>query len=179
MPAKRIGTPLKQKQIRLDRTLRAELQTEMDFAGLALLRAHNRFVTGFKNKPRFSLKKVLTRYEISVTVAVDKRTKAGRIYNWIDKGTGRYGVKKRAYEIKPKPSNKSGLLSFRTQYIPKTAPIAKVGGLGKAVGQRIRVKRVMHPGIKPRKFSQTIEKKLNPPFKRRIDNAIRRSVRRA
>ncbi len=100
---------------------------------------------------------------------------------WLDQGTGKYGKRKAAYPIVPKAPNT--VLTFRGGYSPKTGVgprgLQAYGGLGRATGEIIRAKKVMHPGIQPRKFSVVLSQRLKPPFHVRIENALRRGVRRA
>lgn len=97
-----------------------------------------------------------------------------KIWRYVDEGTGRHGPRKRAYYIYPKLE--TGLLFFRTGYKAKTKPIAKYNaGAGKAFGPLVSRPFVLHPGIKPRKFTETFADKLRKGFKKRIQNAIQRA----
>lgn len=101
-----------------------------------------------------------------------------KIFGYIDQGTGLYGPKRKKYVIKPKAPNK--VLKFQKGYKPKTAPVAQINvGPGKASGKWVRAVKVIHPGIKARKFTETVSKELKPSFDRRIDNAFRRGLRKA
>lgn len=179
MVSKRLRSTTRQNLLRLDRQLRQEVRDELVATGEELHRKQRMVVTRWKHKPRFNRPVItLTPALMSVVVAPDQRSRAGMIYRWIDKGTGRYGSKKTAYNIPKVLTAQSKLLKFRTGYIPKTAPVAKSQPGGMAVGGWVTKKQVRHPGIRPRKFSETFLKQLSPPLQRRIDNAIRRAIRR-
>lgn len=115
-----------------------------------------------------------------VTVAPEKFGKANAVWRYVDEGTGKWGKNHSPYPIRPKRTNKSGLLKFQTGYSPMTAPVAKYNvGSGGRSGNWISSKGVIHPGIRPREFTKTINEELNPSRRARIENAIRRAIRRA
>lgn len=124
---------------------------------------------------------------MAVEVRVDKRTKAGKIFTYVDRGTGKWGKDKRPYKIRAKTRRGvPGKLKFQTQYIAKTqavkpnARIAKANvGPGVAVGPWRQADEVEHPGIEPRNFVSVAVNNLQPPLRYRIELALRRAVRRA
>lgn len=180
MPSKRIRSTIRQSLIRLDTMLQSELNETMWQAGLTLKKDFQNVTSNWRNRPTFTINTVIGVDEIAVRIT-PSRNKAGMIWNWLDQGTGRWGKRKSAYPIKPKPPNTT--LAFQTGYSPKTAVGSKglqgYGGIGRATGGWVRVKEVMHPGIKPRKFGIAFTAKMKPSLKVRIDNAIRRAIRRA
>lgn len=175
MPTRRFKSTLKQTIIRQDKAVRAELRAEMRLTAQDMADWLTIAVRGWKKKPRFA-----PRVEIKpgqLRAFVDISGTAKKIFVYIDKGTGKYGPKKRAYEIKPKPPNK--VLKFQKGYSPKTAPVARINvGTGQHFGQWVSKMRVIHPGIKARKFTETVSKNLKPSFDRRVDRAIRRGIKR-
>jgi len=123
-----------------------------------------------KNRPRFTLKHQITSNEIVVEVRPAKN-KAGKIFGWVDRGTG-------PYIIRPKRSNKRGRLLFRTNHLPLTLPIARAHvGPGVANGPWRSARVVHHPGIKARKFGETIANRTRPKFRREVENMFRRIAR--
>lgn len=172
MPSKKTGN-LAQFLIRKDKAIRAAIRQECMDSGQELKSAAEDAVRSWTHRPAFAVQPTIRPDYISVTVEVGGAFKKQFLY--VDQGTGRYGPNQRPYEIKPK--QKSGLLTFRTGYSPKTLPIAKSNvGTGQASGKWVRKRRVLHPGIKPRKFLETQGEKLIPPFDKRIQNAIVKAI---
>ena len=84
-------------------------------------------------------------------------------WNWTDQGTKRHIIKARK---KPR-------LFFMKGGTPKTTP----GFIGSNAGSKgtspRSPKQVMHPGTKPRKWTDAITKKWNPKFKRQMEDAMK------
>lgn len=79
---------------------------------------------------------------------------------WLERGTGLHGPLKRKYEIRPK--NKAGL--FWGAYTPDGRPIIR--------------KRVMHPGMKPRRpFAKAVVRYL-PRFVQVVEQEVAREAKR-
>lgn len=183
MPSKRTGSRVRQAVIRQDQILRQELYTELFNTGEALLVDLRFAVVSWRNKPRFIAKVIVRPGLIMVSVQADRRSKAGKIFVWVDRGTGIHGPKKRPYIIKPK--NKP-YLKFRTNYLAKTAPVAKGAtsakvnvGPGVSIGPWVQTLKVVHPGIEARRITEAARNSLKPSFRRRVENAIRRGLYRA
>lgn len=180
MPSRRIGSTIRQNLIRLDHQLRREILDELNDAGDTMKREFKKVTSDWRHKPKFNTFTEIGRKQIVLTVIPEKFGMAANIWRWVDAGTGRYGKRKSAYPIRPKRTNPTQTLRFRTGYSPKTAPVAKYNqGTGSASGPWVSKKEVMHPGIKPRKFTITISNKLKPPLTVRIERAIARAIRRA
>lgn len=177
MPAKRVRSNLRQTMIRQDKLIRAELREECRQTARDGAKWLGVAVQGWSApKPRFA-PRVVVRPDL-IMAFVDVAGSAKKKFIYVDKGTGKYGPRKRAYLIQPKTPG--GKLHFQTGYSAKTAPVAKVNvGTGQRSGPWVKTIRVIHPGIKPRKFTETVWDELNPDFVRRIENAIRRGVRRS
>jgi len=134
-------------------------------------------VSDWRGKPRFRGTIGLRPDNIMLTVAPVVKEKMGKVFNWIDLGTGLYGPSGQRYPIRPKTAK---MLRFRPFYLSRTKPIARAHvGPGIAIGKPVFAKEVMHPGIKPRHFSREVRKKMRPQFRRAIENDLRRAVRRA
>jgi len=125
-----------------------------------------------ENRPKFKVEAKTTDRELRVEVRPYKRRRASQIFAWVDAGT-------RPHVIKPKRKNKRGRLAFRTEYQPKTAPVARAHvGPGRATGPWVMPKMVRHPGTKARRFSETIQKRTYKRFRRTIENTFRRLARK-
>ena len=124
-------------------------------------------VTGWKGKPVFASRKVITADYIALDV-FPQGPNADK-WIWTSRGTKRH----------PITARRAPLLIFRLGYNAKTQPIDQYGvGSGKATGEWRSKKTVMHPGTRARKFEESISKKNEAWFKRRIENAFRRGIRR-
>jgi len=93
------------------------------------------------------------------------------IYRYVDQGTGQAAGHGGKYPITPK--KKGGMLAFPSMFSPKTKPkvIGSSAGSSGPVDTFRQI--VMHPGIKPREFSKTIEIKWTPKFKREMEAAMK------
>lgn len=134
-------------------------------------------VSDWKKPPQFVKQVEVQADRITVSVRPYKRRKASQIFHWVDKGTrGPYVIQPK--RRRPKRNTKSHL-AFRTGYQPRTLPIAQAHvGPGRAAGPWVRPQKVVHPGIKPRHFSRTIQEKSYPRFRRRLESAMKRALRK-
>jgi hypothetical protein len=156
------------------RKAKAELEALIREHGNEIKREFEGVVSDWSNesRPKFLVQTKITTKELRVEVRPHLRGKQSRIFGWVDRGT-------KPYVIRPKPSNKRGLLFFRLGYQAKTLPIARAHvGAGTANGPLVAAKKVNHPGIKARLFSETVKQRTYPKFRRTIENAFRRIVRR-
>lgn len=120
------------------------------------------------NRPK--LKHTLSRIQGTVTTTVYPQ---GKIYKYVTAGT------RKNYPI-PKPSNtKAKILRFRRGYVPKTRPGGQYGGPGQAMGEWVHRKRVIHPGIKARRFEYEISKDYQPKFEKLMQEAVKRGIQAA
>jgi hypothetical protein len=160
-----------------DRAVEKALETEMEFtASAAQVRLQN-VVARWEHKPKFVIKKKITPTVILFTVEATGKKK--EIFLYVDQGTGKFGSKKRSYQI-PKVPKPETTLRFRTGYSPKTKPVGKFNvGPGKASGGWVSAKKVIHPGIKGRKFTNSFIDELTPSFPERITEATKRGLSRA
>lgn len=128
----------------------------------------------WSHKPRFVKEVDVKTSPVQVLVGTDDE-----IYRYLDEGTGLYGPKRRKYPIFAGIyTGKSKAKALRFQwggpgsYRAKTRPgfIGSTGG-GPS-GPMVAFPYVMHPGIKPRQFDVTIQKKWTPRFKRLMERAM-------
>jgi len=86
------------------------------------------------------------------------------IYNYVSGGT-------KAHAIRPKPTNKSGLLAFQANYKAKTIPRKLKSRKGGSSGPMVFRRAVKHPGTKARLYAETIAKKWQPKFAKAMERA--------
>ena len=128
----------------------------------------DKVVADWDHKPEFKARKFIRGDRIWVNIFPAGIFK--QIWKWVSGGT------KGPYKI---PKGGPGYLAFRTGYVPRTRPVGKFGGPGKATGAwRRGVMQVTHPGIEARKFEETIAKEQKKWFSRTMNNAWRRIIRR-
>ncbi len=86
------------------------------------------------------------------------------IYGYVDQGT-------RPHDIVPVRATR---LRFGANSGPKTTPGNIMSGAGRAGSPTVFARRVRHPGIAPRKFSEIIAKKRNKELAKRIQAGLRK-----
>lgn len=123
----------------------------------------DRTVKTWKHKPKFNIKitpmlMTLTtkRFEASITTK-------DKIYRYVNYGTKRH-------EIKAKKED--GMLVFTVGSKPKTTPGTLDASAGSDSGKTGAAKKVMHPGIKARRFDLIVEKKWKPKWRDRMQKAM-------
>ena len=168
MPSQVIRSGGRNAVLAKDRQLRLELTRITLDIGEQLAEKHRQVTRNWSKRIRFTVRQVVEPGFIGVEIVPAGRDK--RIWRFVDKGT--HGP----YIIRAK--KRGGMLAFRTGYQPKTAPVARVLQGGKATGKWVKKVQVIHPGIRPRKFTKTFDRELRPEFRRQVNNAIRRAMRR-
>jgi len=175
MPSRITRSTLRQTLTQQDELVRKELKIELVDTVTEVKQWLLTGTRAWKQKPQFRIQALVRSDKLIYDVIPVGRHR--RIFQYVDKGTGKYGPKKKAYDIVPKTAK---TLKFKTNYKAKTAVGGKFfAGPGRATGKLVMTKKVKHPGIKPRKFSETALESLIPPLHRRIDNAFRRAIRRS
>lgn len=159
----------------LGKLARAEVEQTMDRKTKpALIKAHEEVVSDWKNKPQFKARKVVR--PDSITVYVFPAGEHKMIWIYVDQGTKPHTM--------PAVTGKLMVFQAGGTYMPKTAPVAqKVAGGGHVTGGvktfTTTRKVFTHPGNEPRGFSGQIATEQEPEFKKDMENAFRRAVRRA
>jgi hypothetical protein len=136
-------------------------------------------------KPQFWCKYAVGWDKWWVKFGVDKRTKIGRIYEWVNEGTATY-VGGDPYPIVPVNAQ---VLAFKIPHYPKTLPgFAGVGPFvvldqGTVEQTDVRTKKVMHRGIRPRYFTKSLKRELSERgrvggFRSVTDAAVKRGFRK-
>ena len=143
-------------------------------------------IADWSTQPEFKFKIHVGKRVWRIKVYVDRRTRAGKIYNWVDKGTGERGGGK-AYDIYPK---NSPVLSFDVPYAPKSEPkivpgmsMPDFGLVNPGPPGHLALTHVTAKGIRPRNFTLELMKRLSnrknkDGLKMRIDAAIKRGIYR-
>lgn len=171
VPSRLVHSPLRNAVLEKDRQLRRELRDVVESAGQELLRRHKLVVRTWRDKPTFVMETKVEPGLIAVEIRPKGRGIAARKWRWVDQGT------KGPYVIRPKKRGR--LLRFRTGYVAKTRPIAKVtAGGGRYTGGWVSKLEVMHPGVRARKFTETFDRDIRPEFRRQVEKVIRRALRR-
>lgn len=175
MPSQRIQSTLRRHMIASDKALRDELRLQLLDVGGDVKEYLEDVTADWKNKPTFALSVTVQDNRLAVTV-YPQLDDAGKIFNYVDRGTGKYGAKGQPYKIRPKAPGYP--LRFQGGYSAKTAPSAQYGvGTGKASGDWVATYEVTHPGIEAREFRMQALKNISPEFSRRVNNALRRRLR--
>lgn len=135
---------------------------------------------GWASFPEFKVKIKVTGKSYSVTVHVDRRTKMGKIFWWVDQGTGLDGPKHATYVIEPVNAD---FLQFSVPYQPNTLPKEPLRYNPGDSPHVVRSLHIDHPGIQARHISTKIMKKYRDRrnrqgFYRVTENAYRRGYRR-
>lgn len=143
-------------------------------------------VSDWDLKPEFKSKVHVGKRVWRIRINVDRRTRAGKIYTYVDLGTGERGGGEK-YIITPK---KAKALSFHVPYKPITEPKIvpgipppNYGPVNPGPDADLVLQRVEAKGIRPRNFTAELQARMkdrsnNQGFKRRIDKAIKRGLYR-
>jgi len=163
-----------------------EVRSYYNKLGNTMIKRLKKDVADWRLQPKFSKAVSVTRKKWSITIKCDRRTKAGKVYNWVDKGTGGKAGGS-PYVIVPK--RRGGVLSFDVPHIPKS--VASAGGFGlpgvvmspgKVTQKHVYAQKVVHPGITPRNFTLSLKNEMKERgrpggFKSISDAAIKRGLR--
>lgn len=160
-------------------TVQAEVQKSLENLSKVVVGKYEDTVDNWDSKPQFKATVSVTRKKWILSVNVKRATKAGKIYGWVDKGTGSRGGKE-DYEIRPK---KAKYLQFTVPHSPITLPNPSIQGFPPTGDPKtIRADVVIHPGIYPRNFTKTIMTWLKSEepgaFKSVIEAAVKRAFRK-
>jgi hypothetical protein len=159
----------------VNKTLDAKVKPEV------LAYFNNRIMRYLNLDVTFKAKKQVTKEEIIVYVYPTGPDKD--IWKILSvTGSGLYGPKKRKYEITPKGEGYPLRFPWGGygSYKPKTTTAGGYKGPGTVTNpQIVRFMRVMHPGIRPRRFEKHVGRWYRKKFVKHIENAMRRATRRA
>ena len=138
-------------------------------------------IEDWTNQPEFKVKVGATGQKVSFNVSVDRRGLGGKLYGWVNFGTGERGGGE-AYEIAPKAEGYP-LGPFMVPHSPKTFPNPPVAGFPSSEEPKWIAPWVVHaPGIYPRNFTATIIKEMKErgagKFKNVVDASVKRGLRK-
>lgn len=162
---RRLGKRRKRRDwTRIARSVRRHINT---VERRKLLAEFKSIVINWKGKPRFIAK--MGDKGGSFVLSVRPAGKNAQKWRWVSRGT------KGPYTIRAKNAT---TLAFRTNYKPKTKPGGIFGGPGVATGPWRTPVEVEHPGIEPRHFEENIAERFAPMYRERIENLIRKEIRK-
>lgn len=154
------------------RYIQQEIGKQLQSVGRQHVNERKAIVSDFDHRPEFEYQVKISDKQVTLDIVlkndnarVSEGFTIGNLWAALDKT----GV--RRHVIRPK--RQGGRLAFQTGYQPHTRPIARSGGPGRATGPRVFARQVNHPGYPPRKFSETIGKRLRRQFEQAIDRGIR------
>jgi hypothetical protein len=157
------------------KNIQGEIVKQLQPVGRQHVNERKKIVSDFDHKPEFGYQIATTEKQITLTISVTNSGDAvsddftiGDLWKALDK-TGT-----RAHDITPKQPG--GVLRFQWggpgSYNPHTRPIAHSGGAGTSSGPIVYRRHVRHPGFPPRKFSDSINKRLRPQFEKAISRGV-------
>jgi hypothetical protein len=173
---------------RSPRRMHAEVQNEIKRAYNVLadeiVNILTNDVQNWNDKPQFSKRVSINQRNWIIVIDYDRDSEIGKIYTWVDKGTGARGGGQE-YDIFPVNAD---ALHFTVPSQPKTTSgIIGIPGivLQDAVAdfEDVYTQHVVHPGIEPRNFTESLKKQMSnrtrPGSLRSVtEAAIKRSYRR-
>lgn len=176
MPSRKIRSDSRSALLAQDRAARIELNNTLIEIALGLIAYYKDVTSRWKHKPEFAIETKIS--PVLIRVDVSAVGKNADIFGYVDKGTGKAGgFRGDRYPITPKGDYP---LRFQGNYNPYTQPVAQYDvGDGSRSGDWVSTYLVMHPGIKPRKFTEQAEANILKTFRRDVENAIRRGIRKA
>lgn len=130
-----------------------------------------KYVTGWSGDPKFVAGVFITPNGDMISLIVEPVGDWAKKWEWTSRGTKPHLI----------TASKAPTLYFRSEYTPKTSPgnPPTYGGSGAVGGGWVRKVQVQHPGTTPRLFEEAIGKTLIKDFRREVENAVRRGLRKA
>ncbi len=135
-----------------------------------LLSEFGKVVDDWQHKPEFRARKVINTKGLTVYVFASGENAS--IWKYVSLGTRPHPIFPRRARVLKECRRRPG------SYKPKTWPRGNYGGPGVATGDVVYRYHVNHPGNAPRDFEGAIGEKYAPIFRRDMENAIRRAIRR-
>lgn len=157
---------LKPQRMKVD-AIRLELLSACHAEGRAQVNELKKTVGSWQNKPTFAHAISLAGGNISVLTGPEGG-KPADIWNWIDKGT-----KRRVITAKRAP-----YLKFRRNYSAATSPGCFGSYPSGSYGDWVSKKSVIHPGIKARLWSETLQEKRQKIFAQAVIKAVQRGAQK-
>lgn len=169
-------------QIQL-KNIQQEISKQLQPVGRQHVSERKRIVANFDTNIEFGYRISTTQAQVTLTVVVENSDQKLENSEWtvgdLWKALDKKGTK--PHDITPK--NPQGRLRFLWggpgSYQAKTRPVARFGGSGEVSGGVVMVRKsVKHPGFPPRKFFDSINKRLRRSFEQAIDRGVRLGTKR-
>jgi hypothetical protein len=159
--------------------VQSEVRAGLEELAQVVQRKFESTVADWDAKPKFETVVSVTRKKWVIYTKVAKNTKAGKIFGWVDVGTGARGGGQ-SYEIRPK---KAAYLQFKVPHSPISMPNPSVQGFPPGGDAKtIRAEVINHPGIYPRNFTKTIvdwlKSKQPGAFRSVVEARVKRALRK-
>lgn len=143
--------------------VRAEVRNSARRMATQIKQDFDKTVKTWTRKPKFEKITSTAGGNVAVLVGTDNE-----IYGYVSRGT-------KPHRIEPK---NAPFLVFQTGYKAKTTPNVIGSTVGGPTGPTVRAKGVTHPGTDARNFDEVITKKWEPRFKREMEAAMKRGLRK-
>ena len=160
---------IKPKRLKQD-ALRLTLLNEMRKVGTQMKADFEKTTATWTHKPKFEVVVSLTQPGPTLLVFTDDE-----IYGYVSKGTKPHLIFAGIYTGK---SDKKAL-AFPSKSSPKTRPGVIGSSAGSRGGTTVVRPYVSHPGTKPRKFEEAIQKIWMKKFKRQMEAAMKKAVQQS
>ena len=168
MPAFFVRAITPKRQVGLDPArFPSELQKELQELGKSAEKEMAKPTRQWVAPPAF--KSRITGSTSRVMMIVHPIGRQAKKYERIDFGTNPRVIR---------PRKPGGILKFQPKYLASTIPNRLWSRVAKRRGAFVYARIVHHPGIRPRNFSKQVYQTMNPEFRRRMENLIRRELRR-
>jgi hypothetical protein len=140
-------------------------------------------IDNWEEKPTFTKKVIVKPGEWAFEIHIKGNKKTKRLYGWVNEGVGVYGGKAALPDILPKRRNKTKTLGFSVPHQPKSLPNPAVAGIpSNDTPHFLRAKKVRHPGIYPRRFTETLtlwlKSRAPGAFRSVVEAAVKRGFRK-
>jgi hypothetical protein len=120
--------------------------------GTAHIREHRKTVSAWENETPTFVKNIVTTGNITeLTVSLSGDPLGVQKYLWTDLGTEPHDIN---------PTKPGGRLVFDTPYYPSTEPRIIASKKASRGSTRVVAEGVHHPGVEPRRFTETINNNL-------------------
>jgi len=157
--------------------IRERVVKELQVVGKSHVAERNEIVREWKHKPKFGYRTKITQKELRLEVYLKNPSdRVGDSWNIEALWTSLDKTGTRPHTIRPRGQGYK--LRFKWggpgSYKPKSVTGGRFSGPGKVIGGKtVYAKQVKHPGTKPRKFTERINKELRPLFLKQAERGYR------
>ena len=176
MPVRLVSRPVSAK--RRQEVVKREIADALKALGDKSIKELEKQIEKWEETPKFKASVQSGDKVQKLLITVDANSEIGKIFTWVDQGTGERGnVKKSAYKIVPVNAK---ALKFTAPLPPKTYPYpAQPNFPKKGAPKDIVTQSVTHPGIYPRNFTKVLLNFLKGRHAGSYRNTIEAAVKRA